>query len=161
MRAGLLEVARTMLASGADWEAVLTELRRLGASPIASIKVVRDLKGVSLGDAKEAVHFSRAWADRRVAHEKLHARTQCAAAVLRSPYESMFEVGDAVRIEKRETLERFRAEWNLHDPLTDAQMTYADRTAVVKSVGFYHGGDVLYVLDGIPGVWHEPTIGGP
>ncbi len=73
----------------------------------------------------------------------------------------MFEVGDAVRIEKRETLERFRAEWNLHDPLTDAQMTYADRTAVVKSVGFYHGGDVLYVLDGIPGVWHEPTIGGP
>ncbi len=27
MRAGLLEVARTMLASGADWEAVLTELR--------------------------------------------------------------------------------------------------------------------------------------
>jgi hypothetical protein len=26
------------------------------------------------------------------------------------------------------------------------------------SVGFYHGGDVLYVLEGIPGVWHESCL---
>jgi len=154
----LSEVARTMLASGADWEAVLTELRRLGASPIASIKIVRDVKGVSLRDAKEAVHFSGAWADRRVAHEALHAHVRSAAAVFRSPYESMFDIGDAVRIEKREALEFFRAEWKFHDPLSDEQITHAGQSATVRKVGFYHGGDALYELDGIPGVWHEPNL---
>jgi hypothetical protein len=28
-------------------------------------------------------------------------------------------------------------------------------------VGFYHGGDVLYTLDGIPGLWHEQCLVGP
>jgi hypothetical protein len=25
----------------------------------------------------------------------------------------------------------------------------------VQEVGFYHGGDVLYQLRGVPGTWHE------
>ena len=29
---------------------------------------------------------------------------------------------------------------------------------VVSSVGFYHGGDELYVIEGIPGVWHEVCL---
>lgn len=151
----LLETARTVLEGGADWEATLAELRRLGASPIASIKVVRELKGISLGEAKDAVHFSRAWADRRVIHEGLHAHAE---EDLRSPYESMFDAGDIVRIEKRELLERFRAEWKFHHPLSESQMSYAERTTTVSKVGFYHGGDALYELDGVPGFWHEVNL---
>ena len=25
-------------------------------------------------------------------------------------------------------------------------------------VGFYHGGDALYELEGVPGVWHEVCL---
>jgi len=157
----LLEVARAMLGAGSDWEAVLPELRRLGASPIGSIKVVRILKGVSLREAKEVVHFSAAWTDRREAHEQVHAQALGAVAIFRSPHESMFEIGDAVRIEDRETLERFRAEWMFHNPLSDEQIAYAGRSATVRKVGFYHGGDELYELDGIPGVWHLPNLSEP
>jgi hypothetical protein len=28
----------------------------------------------------------------------------------------------------------------------------------VRDVGFYHGGDVLYHLDGAPGIWHEVCL---
>jgi len=153
----LLETARTVLEGGADWEATLAELRRLGASPIASIKVVRELKGISLGEAKDAVHFSRAWADRRVIHEVLHAHAE-EAADLRSPYESMFDAGDIVRIEKRESLERFRSEWKFHHPLSESHMSYAERTTTVSKVGLFHGGDALYELDGMPGFWHEVNL---
>jgi len=34
-------------------------------------------------------------------------------------------------------------------------MKYAGIQATVKSVGFYHGGDQLYVLEYVPGIWHE------
>lgn len=29
---------------------------------------------------------------------------------------------------------------------------------MVEKVGFYHGGDPLYKLDGVPGVWHEECL---
>jgi hypothetical protein len=35
------------------------------------------------------------------------------------------------------------------------QLKCADKIAEVKSVGFYHGGDVLYEIKGVPSVWHE------
>lgn len=37
-------------------------------------------------------------------------------------------------------------------------MKFADKIAKVKSVGFYHGGDVLYELKGVPGIWHEQCL---
>ncbi len=35
---------------------------------------------------------------------------------------------------------------------------FAGRSAVVDQVGFCHGGDVLYVLREILGVWHEVCL---
>jgi hypothetical protein len=30
--------------------------------------------------------------------------------------------------------------------------------AKVKEVTFFHGGDEIYALEGIPGVWHEECL---
>ena len=63
-----------------------------------------------------------------------------------------------MRVVDRAALERFARTWTFHNPLRPAQMSYAGKTATVASVGFYHGGDALYSLDGIPGVWHEVCL---
>jgi hypothetical protein len=63
-----------------------------------------------------------------------------------------------VRIAERHALEHFRQTWNLHNPLLPEQLAFGGSRATVGSIGFYHGGDVLYVLDGIPGVWHEQCL---
>ena len=65
-----------------------------------------------------------------------------------------------MRIQNKETLERFMAEWKLHNPLTADQLAFVGKTATVGEVGFYHGGDVLYQLKGVPGVWHEQCLEG-
>jgi hypothetical protein len=83
------------------------------------------------------------------------------AAGFENPYESTFEKGDTVRIENLETLESFKRDWKFHNPLSDEQLRFAGRTTIVTSVGFYHGGDVLYELDGVPGVWHEINVRTP
>lgn len=77
----LTEAARASIASGANWEGTLVVLRRLGASPILCIKIVHDVRGISLGEAKEFVHFSEAWADVRATHEALHADVEIAANI--------------------------------------------------------------------------------
>ncbi len=74
------------------------------------------------------------------------------------PYEAAFAVGAEVRVVDDLALARFRREWKFHNPVRDEQMAYAGKAAKVKEVGFYHGGDPLYVLDGIPGVWHEECL---
>lgn len=76
----------------------------------------------------------------------------------RGPYNEEFPVGTVVQIVDERHLRRFQSEWNLHNPLTDEQVPFAGTPAVVKSVGFYHGGDELYTLEGLPGVWHEECL---
>jgi ribosomal protein L7/L12 len=53
-------------------QSFLRELRNRGAFQVESIKAVRQLAGVSLGEAKNIVHFSQAWEDTREASEALH-----------------------------------------------------------------------------------------
>jgi hypothetical protein len=74
------------------------------------------------------------------------------------PYEPQFEVGAQVRILPREELERFRTEWAYHNPLRTEQLDYGGAHAQVAEVGFYHGGEPLYRLSDIPGVWHEQCL---
>jgi hypothetical protein len=74
------------------------------------------------------------------------------------PYNELYPVGARVSIRSREELEAFRTRWTLHDPLSHEQLAFADRDAIVASVGFYHGGDPLYVLADVPGVWHEVCL---
>jgi hypothetical protein len=71
------------------------------------------------------------------------------------PYSEEFPVGTRVQIVSRERLDEFRRRWRYHHPLTDEQLPFAGRRTTVRQAAFYHGGDVLYTLDRIPGIWHE------
>jgi len=55
-------------------------------------------------------------------------------------------------------LEKFVDEWKRHHPLQLAQPAFADAVAEVVDVAYYHGGNELYALDGIPGLWHEGRL---
>lgn len=73
-------------------------------------------------------------------------------------YQADFEVGSFVRISDRKNLERFLTDWKLHHPLDPAQLNFAGQRARVNDVSFYHGGDELYDLQNIPGIWHESCL---
>ena len=70
-------------------------------------------------------------------------------------YAADYPEGSLVKIASRQDLEKFRDAWRLHHPLQPEQLQYADQIGRVRSVGYYHGGDVLYGLEDIPGTWHE------
>lgn len=72
-----------------------------------------------------------------------------------SSYKEAFPVGTMVAVRDRETLDSFAKSWKLHNPIALIQLSFAGSRAQVAKVGFYHGGDVLYELEGLPGVWHE------
>lgn len=76
------------------------------------------------------------------------------------PYKEAFPIGSTVRIAGRNFLEEFMSTWKLHHRLAPEQLMYADRTTTVEHVGFYHGGDPVYKLTGIPGEWLEQCLTG-
>lgn len=78
----------------------------------------------------------------------------------KGPYREEFPVGSMVRIAERALLENFLRSWKLHNKLRPEQLDYAGRTGRIKSVGFYHGGDELYEIEGMPGIWHECCLEG-
>lgn len=69
-----------------------------------------------------------------------------------------FEIGAEVRIADRAFLERFLEEGQYHNELEPEQLDYAGRVARVKAVEFFTGGDEIYTLEDIPGVWHEECL---
>ena len=73
-------------------------------------------------------------------------------------YVSDFPRGSRVRIASYVVLERFAQEWKLHNSLKPEQLAFAGAIAVIRDVGYYHGGDELYQLQDIPGVWHEACL---
>jgi len=75
-------------------------------------------------------------------------------------YDALFEVGSTVRVQSLDALDAFRSSWKFHHPLTDEQLAFADQSAMVATIGYYHGGDVLYTLKDLPGIWHEQCLGG-
>jgi hypothetical protein len=66
--------------------------------------------------------------------------------------------GTMVRVATRATLEDFSRSWKLHNKLQPNQLDFAGHIAKVKRNYMYHGGDVLYELEGIPGIWHEQCL---
>jgi len=74
------------------------------------------------------------------------------------PYKEEFPVSSRVRIINRDRLDRCKASWVYHHPLTLEQLSYAGTEAVVADVSFYHGGGELYRLTGIPGIWHKSVL---
>jgi hypothetical protein len=76
-------------------------------------------------------------------------------------YKEEFPVGSTVRILDSEALKEFARTWKYHDRLKPEQMLFGGKRAVVEGVGFYHGGDPLYKLSGLPGLWHEQCLIAP
>jgi diadenosine tetraphosphatase ApaH/serine/threonine PP2A family protein phosphatase len=76
----------------------------------------------------------------------------------KGPYNAEFQEGSEVRIADRPALEEFQRTWRHHNKITDEQLDYAGALARVTFVGFYHGGDELYELEGVPGIWHERCL---
>ena len=74
------------------------------------------------------------------------------------PYSASHPVDSAIRIAERMVLDDFAKTWTLYNPLSTEQLAFAGRESTVKSVGYYRGGDVLYVLYDVPGVWHEQCL---
>jgi hypothetical protein len=70
-------------------------------------------------------------------------------------YREKYPKGSTVEIAKRDVLDDFLQTWKLHSRLQAEELDYAGKTGKIKSVGFYHGGDVLYEIDDVPGIWHE------
>ncbi|MEV4351139.1 hypothetical protein AB0J83_42320 [Actinoplanes sp. NPDC049596] len=72
-RIGLLtDVARAMVARGADPDQIAGELLRRSDSPISVIKAVKDATGMTLGDAKWVVHRNLAPEVRAAAENLWH-----------------------------------------------------------------------------------------
>lgn len=69
---GRVEAARTMFGPQSDVQEIIAYLRAEGLPIFEAIKAVMELRGVGLAEAKRLVHFSRAYADQRLAHEALH-----------------------------------------------------------------------------------------
>jgi hypothetical protein len=69
-----------------------------------------------------------------------------------------YQPGSLVRILPRSELEAFARSWKYHHPLQPEQLLSADVTAKVQRSFMYHGGDMLYELEGIPGIWHEQCL---
>ena len=68
----LLDHARRMLSEGQDLETIISLLRESGCHKNDSIRIIRELIGVSLGEAKDIVHFSNAWKDVKERDEAFH-----------------------------------------------------------------------------------------
>ncbi len=69
-----------------------------------------------------------------------------------------FPVGTTVKIANRKFLEDFLEAGQYHNELEPEQLDYADRKTTVAKVEFFTGGDEIYTLEGIPGVWHEECL---
>jgi hypothetical protein len=74
------------------------------------------------------------------------------------PYKEAFPAGSRVRIAVGPLLNDFMKSWKYHHKLSPEQLDYADRETMVSEVGFYHGGDPVYKLVGIPGFWLEQCL---
>ncbi len=60
------------LENGATFEEVLVYLRENNVSPVETIKAIKEVKNISLGEAKELFVDSKAWHDVAVEADKMH-----------------------------------------------------------------------------------------
>ena len=68
----VLAEARQRAADGEDLDATIAFMRQEGLWIIPCVKAVRALRDVTLGEAKDLVHLSPAFADQLEAHEAFH-----------------------------------------------------------------------------------------
>jgi hypothetical protein len=75
-----------------------------------------------------------------------------------APQKRAFPLGTRVRVADRASLEEFAAKWRFYHKLQPEQLACAGREATIIQVGFNYGGDAVYQLDGIPGMWPEQCL---
>jgi hypothetical protein len=76
-----------------------------------------------------------------------------------SAYFPVFVAGERVRIKSASTLRDYMLpNWPWHHPITQDQLGFAGTEANVIQVEYYHGGDILLRLAGVPGAWHEECV---
>ena len=89
MAESLKIVAMRLRSHGASTDDWLGEIRRLGATQIDSVKLVRELDGISLDQAKAIVDESATWADKREVNrewrERLQAEVEAFEAASQNP----------------------------------------------------------------------------
>jgi hypothetical protein len=69
-----------------------------------------------------------------------------------------FSIGSIVQVADLNALEEFRRTWKWHHKLESEQLGFAGRVAKVVWLGCYHGGDMIYRLENVPGIWHEQCL---
>jgi hypothetical protein len=69
----LLALARAGRPIGGRIDDVLQDLGKAGASQVDGIKVLVEIEGIGLGEAKKVVDASPVWADRREANRRARA----------------------------------------------------------------------------------------
>ena len=69
-----------------------------------------------------------------------------------------FEVGSEVRIADRAFSRVFSKPGSTTTSSSPSSSNTPAASAKVKDVTFFHGGDEIYTLEGIPGVWHEECL---
>ncbi len=75
------------------------------------------------------------------------------------PYQERFPIGCPVQVADSDALAHFKETWEFHHPLQEEQLQFAGLITTINSVGYYHGGDVLYGLRGTGGyTWHEACL---
>jgi hypothetical protein len=75
------------------------------------------------------------------------------------PYSERYPVGSPVKIAPLEELEEFMRAYKYHHALVPEQLRYAGMLTIVRAVEYYHGGDVIYALEGTEKfAWLEPCL---
>jgi tetratricopeptide (TPR) repeat protein len=92
----------------------------------------------------------------REAKQLMASRNQ--AIMELSPGKALYSVGSWVKVADRQKLDQFLQTWQYYNPLTQEQLECAGESAIVYNISVYRGSDPLYVLKGVPGVWHEECL---
>lgn len=71
-REEMITECRRRSKAGEDVESIIEYLRASGCSKIESIAALTGALGIGLAKAKEIVHLSATWADRRASDERFH-----------------------------------------------------------------------------------------
>ena len=75
------------------------------------------------------------------------------------PYASRYQPGSRVQIAPLAELKEFMSSYKLHHALAPEQLRYAGEATTVRAVGYYHGGDPVYTLEGAGDFgWLEPCL---
>jgi hypothetical protein len=72
----VIERYREMLRAGVPLDDILALMRREGHSQVASIRLLVELNGMSLPEAKAAVHLSPAWSDQQEQTDSFHEQLE-------------------------------------------------------------------------------------